>query len=339
MKAIKVVEPFKIEILDVSNPVITDPEDVIIKVTSGGICGSDIGIWNGTNSLATYPRIIGHEFGGVVKEIGSGVKDISVGDLVAVDPVTSCGHCYACSIGRHNVCKDVKVIGVHKDGGFSEYVKVPADNVHKFSKDIDKSLLGMVEPFTIGVEINNRGMITKEDTLLIMGCGPIGLCTLQVAKMRGAKVVMTDKVKSRLLKAKELGADEVINVEEKDLETFVKAYTKEEGFSVIVDTVCIPATFEQSVQLASQAGRVVVIGLKDTPSNISMADITKKELTIVGSRLNCNCFDEVIKGFENKSLSPEKIKSATYNYRDIEKAFLTIKENPEDVIKIVIEFD
>lgn len=339
MKAVRVTEPFKIEIVDIEKPVITKEDDVIIRVTSGGICGSDIGIYNGTNSLATYPRIIGHEFGGIVTEVGSKVTSVQVGDKVAVDPVVSCGNCYACKTGRHNVCSTVEVIGVHRDGGFTEFVKADEKNIHKFHTDFDQSLLGIVEPYTIGMEINNRAHITGDDKVLIMGSGPIGICAMQVAKSRGAKVMMTDLVSSRLEKAKKMGADETVLVSQENLEERIHDFTDGEGMPVVIDTVCVPASFEQSVQLACPAGRVVVIGLKDKPSQIIMADITKKELTIVGSRLNCNCFDQVIELFEHGSVQPEELKTAEFNYKDIQKAFDMIKEEPEKVLKVVVKFE
>lgn len=339
MKAIKVIEPFKVEIVDVPKPEIKKDDDVIVKITSGGICGSDIGIWNGTNSLATYPRLIGHEFGGVVEEVGKGVTKVKVGDKVAIDPVVSCGHCYACKIGRHNVCSTLEVMGVHRDGGFAEYVIADEKNLHKFNVDFDESLLGLVEPYTIGVEINNRAQIHEGDKVLIMGSGPIGICAMQVAKRNGAKVMMTDLVKERLNKAKSMGADEIVLVSEESLEERISQFTDGQGVPVVIDAICIPSSFEQSVQLASQAGRVVVIGLKNQPSQITMADITKKELTIVGSRLNCNCFDEVIEGFEDGSLNPEELKTKEFNYKDIMKALDMIKEHPQDVLKIVLKFE
>jgi L-gulonate 5-dehydrogenase len=338
LKAIKVIEPFKVEIVDVPKPEIKKDDDIIVKITSGGICGSDIGIWNGTNSLATYPRLIGHEFGGIVEEVGKAVTKVKVGDKVAVDPVVSCGHCYACTIGRHNVCSTLEVMGVHRDGGFAEYVKVDENNVHKFNVDFDESLLALVEPYTIGVQINNRAQISKGDKVLIMGSGPIGICAMQVAKRNGAKVMMSDLVKERLDKAKAMGADEVVLVTEENLEERIAAFTDGEGIPVIVDTVCIPSSFEQSVQLACQGGRIVVIGLRNQPSDITMADITKKELTIVGSRLNCNCFDEVIAGFEDGSLNPEELKTKEFNYKDIMEALTLIKEHPQEVLKIVLNF-
>ena len=225
MKAIKVIEPFKVEIVDVPKPEIKNDDDVIVRITSGGICGSDIGIYNGTNSLATYPRLIGHEFGGIVTETGKNVTSVKAGDKVAVDPVISCGHCYACRIGRHNVCSTLEVMGVHRDGGFAEFVCAPEANIHKFHKDFDESFLGLVEPFTIGVEINRRGQITKGDKVLIMGSGPIGIAAMQVAKRNGAEVIMTDLVKERLDKALSMGADEVVLVSEENLEERLLKFT------------------------------------------------------------------------------------------------------------------
>lgn len=339
MKAIKVIEPFKVEIVDVPKPEIKNDDDVIAHITSGGICGSDIGIYNGTNSLATYPRLIGHEFGGIVTETGKNVTSVKAGDKVAVDPVISCGHCYACRIGRHNVCSTLEVMGVHRDGGFAEFVCAPEANIHKFHKDFDESFLGLVEPFTIGVEINRRGQITKGDKVLIMGSGPIGIAAMQVAKRNGAEVIMTDLVKERLDKALSMGADEVVLVSEENLEERLLKFTDGEGIPVIVDTVCIPSSFEQSVQLACPAGRIVVLGLKNVPSQITMADITKKELTIAGSRLNNNCFDEVIAGFEDGTLHPEQLMTKSYNYKDIMEALTMITEHPQDVLKLVLKFE
>ena len=338
MKAIKVPEPFKIVIEETAEPQIVNDTDVKIKITSGGICGSDIGIWNGTNSLATYPRVIGHEFGGIVTEVGKNVKSIRKGDKVAVDPVLSCGRCYACRIGRHNVCSSLEVLGVHRDGGFCEYVCVPEKNVHKFHTDFDTSMLSVVEPFTIGVEINRRGGIGRQDSVLIMGAGPIGIAAMQVAKKNGARVMMTDLVPSRLEKAAKMGADALVLVSEENLEKRLMEFTDGDGIPVVVDTVCVPASFEQSVQLACPAGRVVVIGLKKQPSRIAMADITKKELTIVGSRLNCNCFDEVIRGLEAGDLKPENYITHRFPYQEAEKAFEMIREHPEEVLKAVLTF-
>ncbi|MEG2258792.1 MAG: alcohol dehydrogenase catalytic domain-containing protein [Oscillospiraceae bacterium] len=153
MKAVVVESPFNIKISDVPAPKIENPDEVLIKVKCGGICGSDIGIYKGTNSLASYPRIIGHEFGGFVEAVGSKVKNLKVGDLVAVDPVRPCGHCYACTHDRYNVCNDLEVIGVHRDGGFAEYAVAPEKNVYKLDPNkVPAELSCLVEPYSIGVQ-------------------------------------------------------------------------------------------------------------------------------------------------------------------------------------------
>ncbi len=339
MKAVKVVKPFEVEVIEVAKPVIENKSDVLIRITSGGICGSDMQIYNGTNSLATYPRIIGHEFGGVVEEIGADVKNICVGDKVCVNPVISCNNCYACGVGRGNVCSSLEVMGVHRDGGFAEYICVPEQNVHKFSSDFDESLLCLVEPYTIGMQINNRARIKKDDMVLIIGCGPIGIGIMQIAKMRGATVIMADLVKERLIRAKDMGADEVILSSEEDIEQRVKQITNNEGMPVVIDAVCIPQTFELSVKLASAAGRVVVIGLKALSSNIVMADITKKELDIIGSRLSNNCFDSVVECFEKGLLQPEKMKTAQFHFTEIQKAIDLVQSSPESILKVTLAFN
>lgn len=339
MKAVKINKPFDVQIVEMDKPQIEKKDDVILKVTSGGICGSDMGIWQGTNSLATYPRLIGHEFGGIVTEVGEDVSSISEGDLVAVDPVVSCGKCYACTHGHPNVCKDVEVMGVHRNGGFSEYVKAPARNIHKFSKPYDETLVGLVEPYSIGTEVNNRADIQENDKVLILGSGPIGITTMQVAKRRGAEVMITDLVQERLDLAKEMGADIIVNTKQNNLNDYLKDFNNGEGPTVVVDTVCQPATFKQSIEVASPAGRVVVLSTNNKEVTTDASLITKKGLTIVGSRLNNGRFPEVIEGFENGSLNPEKLMSKQIDFNNVEsEGFKVIKETPEKVMKVVLKF-
>lgn len=340
MKAIVVDEPFKIRIAEVAKPVISAPDQVLIKVICGGICGSDIGIYNGTNSLATYPRIIGHEFGGEVVEVGSAVKNVKVGDKVAVDPVNSCGKCYACTHGRHNVCNTVEVTGVHRDGGFAEYVVAPEASVYKIdTTKVPEDLLCMVEPYSIGMEVSYRGQITKGDKVLVMGSGPIGIAVMQVAKSKGAEVMMTDLLDKRLERAKDMGADRTVNVSKEDLKQAVLDFTDGEGMPVVVDTVCSVNSLPQAIDLTCPAGRVVTLGLVNKPSAIAQVDFTKKELDVVGSRLNNYRFKEVIEGFESGVLTPEKMRSKSFPFTEVEEAIKSIKEHPEDVCKVVLKFN
>lgn len=339
MKAVFVEEPFKINVIDVEKPCIKKPNEVLIKVLCGGICGSDIGIYKGTNSLATYPRIIGHEFGGIVEEIGSEVANIKVGDYVAVDPVRSCGHCYACTHNRHNVCDTLEVVGVHRDGGFSEYVVAPEEDTYVVDTNkVDPKYLCLVEPYSIGEEVNARGRICKDDYVLVLGSGPIGCAVMQVAKAKGATVLMTDLFDSRLERAKKMGADRTINVNKEKIEDVIKEYNNGEGMSVVVDSVCSVSSFEQALTYTCPAGRFVSLGLLNKPSQIASVSIVKKELDVLGSRLNNYRFKDVIKGFESHVYTPELMCTGTYPMIDAEKAMKEIMEHPEDVCKTILLF-
>ncbi len=340
MKAVFVDQPLSLRIADVERPGVGE-KDVLIKIISAGICGSDIGIYYGTNSLASYPRLIGHEYGGEVVEVGRGVKTLKVGDLVAVDPVRSCGRCYACRHGRHNVCSTLEVTGVHRNGGFAEYVT--AEEQYCYRADIPgfpKECLCLVEPYSIGVQVNHRGRVAAGDNVLIMGSGPIGLCIMQAAKYRGAVVTMTDLMDSRLERARELGADHTLNAGAADYQLQALALTEEgQGFTVVIDTVCSVQSFPQALDLACPAGRVVTLGLINKPSEVAQVAITKKELDVVGSRLSNSRFSEVIECFKNGAFTPQKLCTHKISYLDTEKAFHEIKEHPENVCKIIIQFD
>lgn len=340
MKAVLVEKPFEVKIVEVPKPEVKKPDDVLIKILCGGICGSDLGIYKGTNSLATYPRIIGHEYGGIVEEVGPAVTTVKPGDYVAVDPVRTCGHCYACTHGRHNVCSTLEVTGVHCDGGFAEYALSPEYAVYPVdTKKIAPELLCFVEPYSIGAEVNNRARVEKGDKVLVMGSGPIGVGIMQVAKARGAEVMITDLVDARLERAKDMGADIALNTQQNDLKEAVMAFTGGEGMPVIVDTICQPWSLELAVALTCPAGRVVTLGTNNKPSTIAQMDITKKELDILGSRLSNYRFPEVIELFEAGKLTPEKMRTSVFHFTDAEKAIKQALEHPETECKVTLSFD
>jgi 2-desacetyl-2-hydroxyethyl bacteriochlorophyllide A dehydrogenase len=338
MKAIRVNAARDIEIAEVEMPQIKSEDEVLIKVKAAGICGSDVHIYHGTNPMATYPRVIGHEFVGEVVEVGSKVTKLQVGDHVAVDPVTSCGECYPCSIGRHNVCAHLEARGVHIDGGFQEYYKAPEKHTHKISKDIPWEDAVTVEPFSISAEVVSRGRVTKNDIVFIMGAGPIGLVILQAVKRIGAKAIISDLVDSRLEIAKKAGADIVVNSKNQDVNEIVLGETNGLGATVVIDAVCIPQTVEQAVKLACPAGRVVTLGFTEKPSQIPVVEITKKELDVVGSRLQANKFPEVISWIENKEVNPKLLVSHAFDYTDVVAAFEQIENNPIETCKVILKF-
>jgi len=339
MKGVFVQKPFDLQIVDREEPEIQNPNEVKLKVLWGSICGSDIGIYTGKNRLATYPRIIGHEFGGIVVAVGSGVRGVRVGDHAAVDPVRSCGRCYACTSGHPNVCSSLEVVGVHRDGGFCEYVVAPEDTIYPVDTEkIPVEFLCLIEPYSIGAEVNSRANVTGGDRLLVMGSGPIGLSVMQIAKARGAVVMMTDLIDARLDRAVDMGADVTVNTGRTDLAEAVWNATDGEGMPVIVDTICTGWSFEQAIALACPAGRVVTLGTGGQTSSIAQVDITKKELTIVGSRLSNRRFPEVIRLMEQGKLNPEKMRTSVYPLTRAKEALTRVMEHPDTECKVAICF-
>ncbi|MDR2391980.1 MAG: zinc-binding alcohol dehydrogenase family protein [Planctomycetota bacterium] len=339
MKAVRIDKPGSIALVDVEKPKLANSREVIIKVVSGSICGSDIGIFKGTNSVATYPIVIGHEFAGVVTEIGSEVTTLKEGDLVAVDPVRSCGHCYACTHGRQNVCSSVKCIGVHMPGGFAEFVAVPIDRAVKINPEkISPDLACLVEPYSIGVQVNTRGRVAKGDRVLVMGCGPAGLCIIQDAKARGAVVLAADIIDVRLDVAEKMGAAAVVNPKTGDIRKAVVDFTGGEGMPVVVDAACTVDSFPLALDLASAGGRAVIMGLGAAVSQVPAVAVTKKELDVIGSRLNNYRFAEAIDGFERGVYAPDLLRSHTYPLEKATEAVDLVLNHPDQVRKVTLNF-
>lgn len=338
MKSIEVFEPHKIDIVERKMLEVREDDDVLIKVKAVGICGSDMHIYHGTSPVATYPRVIGHEIVGEVVGVGKKVNSIIIGDKVVIEPMIACGKCYACTSNRPNACRELKVRGCHVDGGFQEYFVAPEKNVYKFNDDISWVNAAMIEPYTIASQITWRADIKKGDYVFIIGAGPIGLCVLEMAKLKGGICIISDFNEKRLDIAKELGADYILNPSKENVEQRVIEITSGMGPNVSIDAVCLPQTFKQAVEITSVAGRVMCLGFTKEYSDIAQLGITMKELDIRGSRHQTYKFREVVELFNEKKLNPEKLVSHVYDFNNIGEAIKKIEDSPNEVCKVVITF-
>jgi L-gulonate 5-dehydrogenase len=325
VKAVLVKEPQNLDVVNLPEPS-PGPGEVLVRVRAAGICGSDMHIYHGTNPLAEYPRVIGHEFAGEIAALGQGVEGgaLSVGDHVAADPVTSCGNCYPCSIGRYNVCANLSVFGVHRDGGMAEFVVMPAANVHVVPKDWPWEKVVMTEPFSIAANVLSRTECSARDQVLVMGAGPIGLTVLMSAVLLGARVAVADVLDSRLEFARSLGAEQVFSSRTQNIEEEALKWS-EGGVPLIVDAVCVPEIFPSLLRMAAPAGRIAHLSFAERPAAMSSLEITKKELSIIGSRLNCGMFPKVIEWF-GQGLDPKKLISHTFPFTRVRDAFSLIEE-------------
>lgn len=312
--------------------------DVRVKISLAGICGSDSHIYRGHNPFAKYPRVIGHEFFGVIDGVGDGVAKERLGQRVSVDPVISCGHCYPCSIGKPNVCTSLVVLGVHRDGGFSEYAVVPEKNAWPIPAAIPDEFAVMVEPFTIAANVTGQVNPTENDVALIYGAGPMGLTTVQVLKgVYGVKqVIVVDRIEERLAMAQKSGADWVINNQDQSL----AALLDEKGIkpTLIIDAACHPSILQEAISLASPAGRIVIMGFSSEPGSIIQQGITGKELSIFSSRLNAHKFPVVIDWLTRGLIDPAKLITHTFTYQHVTDAIELFEKDQRRCCKVLLTF-
>lgn len=337
MKSIVIQQPNQLVIEERPLPKPASGE-VRVKVSLAGICGSDSHIYRGHNPFAKYPRVIGHEFFGVIDAVGEGVSAERLGQRVSVDPVISCGHCYPCSIGKPNVCTSLVVLGVHRDGGFSEYAVVPEKNAWQIPAAIPDEFAVMVEPFTIAANVTGQVNPTTQDIALIYGAGPMGLTTVQALKgVYGVKqVIVVDRIDERLTMATQSGADWVINNQEQSL----AALLEEKGIkpTLIVDAACHPSILQEAISLASPAARIVIMGFSSEPGSIVQQGITGKELSIFSSRLNANKFPVVIDWLERGLIDPAKLVTHKFTCQHVTDAIELFEKDQRRCCKVLLTF-
>lgn len=337
MKSVVIQQPGELIIAEKPLPQPAAGE-VRVKVAYAGICGSDVHIYHGHNPFAKYPRVIGHEFFGHIDAVGQGVESSRIGQRVVVDPVVSCGHCYPCSIGRPNVCSTLQVIGVHRDGGFSDTACVPASNAYVVPYSIPDELASMVEPFTIAANITAFLKPQPQDIALIYGAGPMGLTVIQVLKgVYGVKqVIVADRIDERLTMARESGADWIINNQHQSVADALAA----EGVkpTVIVDAACHPAILQEAILLASPAARIGMMGFSGEASPLTQQSITSKEISLFSSRLNSHRFPQVIEWMEQGKISPQKLVTHWMPASDVKAAMTLFEKDQRACCKVLLRF-
>ncbi|MDO4548459.1 MAG: zinc-binding alcohol dehydrogenase family protein [Clostridia bacterium] len=337
MKAVQIVKPCEVKLVDIPIPEIAHPDDVLIKVHYAGICGSDLHILHGSNPFATYPRVFGHEMSGEVAGVGTGVGDLNPGDHVILEPITYCGECYACTHGEPNVCAHLKVSGVHVDGAAAEYVLTKRRHAHKISKDVPWEKATLTEPLTIGSQACERGRVGKDDIVMICGAGTIGLCVLVNAILRGARCLITDIVDEKLEYAKKLGAELAVNVKNEDAWEKASIFAGEQGVNVFIDAVGSTAVVEQALEALSPAGRIVCLGFGTERISVPFLSITKKQAEIVGSRLQSGQFPPTISRLEKGLFPVDDFVSRVFPLDEAQAAFDYAVNNNGKYRKILIK--
>jgi L-gulonate 5-dehydrogenase len=310
--------------------------EVIVRTKAVGICGSDIHLYRGDHPYTTYPMVFGHEASGLIEAVGENVTNFNRGDNVVMEPLIPCNACYPCRLGRRNCCSNMQTIGVTTDGALAEHFAVPASCLHPIPDTLPHRIAALVEPFSIGFHAVSRGDIGELDRVVIIGAGPIGLTTLVAAKKKGAQVLICDLLDKRLAIAKQMGADLTINSGKSDLVQAVLDWTGGDGANVVVEAVGLPQTIESTIDLVSDAGRIVILGVTKKRFALRGVDITKKELTIFGSRNNLGRFQEVINFVAVNQDLVELMITHQFPFEETVAAFELADQQPDKLCKAVI---
>ncbi len=334
MKGIKIRKPWDVDCVEVEKPVPGEGE-ALIKVRSAGICGSDIGAFRGTNPLVSYPRVIGHEIAGEIISIPeNNKKGLKKGDHVIVDPYLYCGTCYPCSIGRTNCCTDLKVLGVHVEGGMAEYFTHPADMLWKLPENMPWELAPMAEPLTIALHGIHRGRLKAGEHVAIIGAGPIGILAAMCALAYGAEPIMIDLVDERLKEAQDMGIKYVINPGIENTEEKVREYTGGRMAELVMECSGSNGAIRSALDLVANAGRITLTGWPKTETPIPTDVITKKEIDICGARTSAGEFEEAILLMETGQVDAGRILTKTVTLNEAAGTIRDIEKNPGNYMKV-----
>jgi 2-desacetyl-2-hydroxyethyl bacteriochlorophyllide A dehydrogenase len=315
--------------------------ELLVRMVRAGICGSDIHAYHGLQPSLSYPCVMGHENVGVVEAI-NGDSSLSVGDRVVVDPSYRCGTCELCRSGRENICENLRVLGVHCDGGFAEYCVCGIGMAHKLPDGLDDDTAVFCEPMSIAIHALGRMGAPSCETALIIGAGPIGLAVLLAAKRVCVKTVVMDILGNRLDAARNVGADLVLD-SSKDigaLEAAMRAATGELA-DVVFDTVSNPASVPIAERLVKRGGRVVVVGMANKDTGFHLLTTLKKELTIAGTRMTTHeDFAEALDLLRHTD--PRLVRHIVTDAYPLSRAMEGIEfaeRHPEKGIKTIITFE
>lgn len=298
--------------------------EVKIQVKYCGICGTDIHIFHGDGGCCdvTPPLVPGHEFSGIVAEVGAGVKAVKVGDRVTGDPNDMCGECYFCKNGMQHFCKNNIGIGTTVDGGFAEYVIMREKQAYKVSDELSFIEAAMAEPISCclhGIDLCN---IKAGDTVLVMGGGPIGMIMMQLAKNAGAsKVIMSEPVEEKREQALKLGATKTIDPLHEDVEDVLAEYC--ENVNVVIECVGNVHTQADAVRFAGKGATIMYFGLAAPEESFPIRpdDIFKKELHITSSYINPYSFERAIQILESGTVELESLITNVVPLDDIADVF------------------
>ena len=338
MKAIQITEPSVMKVVDMEKPCVGAGE-VMVKLHYVGFCGSDLNTFLGRNPMVKLPVIPGHEVGAVIEAVGEGVpEELKTGMSVTLNPYTNCGKCAACRNGRVNACQFNETLGVQRSGVMTEYAVVPWQKIIP-AEGISPRDCALIEPMSVGFHAVSRAGVEDNETVLVIGCGMVGLGAVVRAALRGATVIALDLDDDKLALAKQVGATYVINSLKEDVHERVLQLTQGLGADVVIEAVGSPATYVMAVNEISFTGRVVCIGYAKSEVSFQTKLFVQKELDIRGSRNAMpSDFRSVIHYMKTTDFPAESFISRIVTPDEAADAIQQWADAPAKVFRILVKF-
>lgn len=338
MKAVQIVNPHEMRVVDIDKPVLGVGE-VMVKIEYVGFCGSDLNTFLGRNPMVNLPIIPGHEVGAVIEKIGEGVPEgFTKGMNVTLNPYTNCGKCASCRNGRVNACEHNETLGVQRNGVMCEYAVLPWQKIIP-AEGISSRTCALIEPMSVGFHAVSRAQVTDNEFVMVVGCGMVGLGAVIRACRRGASVIAVDIDDEKLALAKRIGAAYTVNSMTENVHERIQSITGGFGVDVVIEAVGSPATYVMAIEEVSFTGRVTYIGYSKTEVSFQTKLFVQKELDIRGSRNALpSDFRAVINYLKAGNCPVDELIS---NETGPDGAFDAMKEwasNPSKVFRILVKF-
>jgi 2-desacetyl-2-hydroxyethyl bacteriochlorophyllide A dehydrogenase len=336
MKALVCASPRTLKYIDVPAPV-QEPGRAIIRIRRIGVCGTDLHAFEGTQPYFTYPRILGHELSGELVSV-DGNDAFQPGEKVTFIPYFSCGKCIACREGKPNCCREIQVCGVHINGGMAEYLSVPSAYLLK-SEGLGYDELALVEPLAIGAHGIRRAAVAPGEFVLVVGAGPIGLGTMEFARIAGATVIALDINEARLQFCRErLGVTHGINATSLDVYARLQEITNGDMPTVIIDATGSQQAINNAFQYLAHGGRFVLIGLQKKEITFSHPEFHKREATLMSSRnATISDFTHVLDCLKRGEVKPANYITHRVSFESLSDVFESWLHPASGVIKAMVE--
>jgi L-iditol 2-dehydrogenase len=342
MRAAKLYAPGDMRLVEIDKPV-PGPGEALIQIREVGICASDVHWYNDGrigDAVLTDPLVLGHEFGGVIIEVGSGVSNVKPGDRVAVEPSIPCYKCDMCLQGRFNICRHVKFCGTAPtNGALCDYLAWPAQLAVPVPDSVSMGEAAMLEPLAIGLHAANLAGNMQGKTVGILGAGAVGLSILQAVKISGCEAVFsTDLIPMRIDLARKLGADRVFDARDSDVVQAVKDATGGRGLDIVFEATGMNDAVRQATEMVCPGGLAVIGGIPDDDiMSVSASVVRRKELTIQLLRRSNETLHRAIQLLGDGKLDAASLISHHFPLESVVEAFNLVRDHKDKALRVIVQ--